>query len=93
TIFRLGLPNILMQSAYTFYIFGLNLILAGFCDQAVTALGLYYSGLLLRQALRTGCNQCSVRHRLRYEQGLHPGRRLHQLVRDSARADHRWRCC
>ena len=41
-IFRLGLPNILMQSAYTFYILGLNLILAGFSDQAVTALGLYY---------------------------------------------------
>jgi len=41
-IFRLGTPNILMQSAYTFYIFGLNLILAGFCDQAVTTLGLYY---------------------------------------------------
>lgn len=42
TIFRLGIPNILMQSAYTFYIFGLNLILSGFCDEAVTALGLYY---------------------------------------------------
>jgi len=42
TIFRLGAPNMLMQSAYTFYIFGLNLILAGFSDQAVTALGLYY---------------------------------------------------
>ena len=41
-IYRLGLPNILMQSAYTFYILGLNLILAGFSDQAVTALGLYY---------------------------------------------------
>lgn len=41
-IFRLGVPNILMQSAYTFYILGLNLILAGFSDQAVTALGLYY---------------------------------------------------
>lgn len=41
-IFRLGVPNILMQSAYTFYILGLNLILASFCDQAVTALGLYY---------------------------------------------------
>ena len=41
-IFRLGIPNILMQSAYTFYIFGLNLILSGFSDQAVTALGLYY---------------------------------------------------
>lgn len=41
-IFRMGTPNILMQSAYTFYIFGLNLILAGFSDQAVTTLGLYY---------------------------------------------------
>ena len=41
-IFRLGTPNILMQSAYTFYILGLNLILATFSDQAVTALGLYY---------------------------------------------------
>lgn len=41
-IFRLGLPNMLMQSAYTFYILGLNLILAAFSDQAVTALGLYY---------------------------------------------------
>lgn len=39
-IFHLGMPNILMQSAYTFYILGLNLILAGFSDQAVTALGL-----------------------------------------------------
>ncbi|MCH5204367.1 MAG: cytidylate kinase family protein, partial [Oscillospiraceae bacterium] len=28
--------------AYTFYILGLNLILSGFSDQAVTALGLYY---------------------------------------------------
>lgn len=41
-IFRLGIPNILMQAVYTFYIFGLNLILSTFSDQAVTALGLYY---------------------------------------------------
>lgn len=41
-VFRYGMPNILMQSAYTFYILGLNLILAEFSDQAVTALGLYY---------------------------------------------------
>ena len=41
-IFRIGIPNILMQSAYTFYILGLNLILSTFSDQAVTALGLYY---------------------------------------------------
>lgn len=38
----MGVPNILMQSAYTFYILGLNLILSAFSDQAVTALGLYY---------------------------------------------------
>lgn len=41
-IFKFGAPNILMQSAYTFYIFGLNTILAGFSDAAVTVLGLYY---------------------------------------------------
>lgn len=41
-IFCLGLPNILMQSAYTLYIFGLNMILATFSDAAVTVLGLYY---------------------------------------------------
>ncbi len=41
-VFRLGLPNILMQSAYTFYIFGLNMILSRFSDAAVTTLGLYY---------------------------------------------------
>ena len=41
-IFKMGTPNILMQSAYTFYIFGLNLILSTFSDAAVTVLGLYY---------------------------------------------------
>ena len=41
-IFILGMPNILMQSAYTLYILGLNLILATFSDAAVTVLGLYY---------------------------------------------------
>lgn len=41
-IYQNGIPNILMQSAYTIYILGLNLILQTFSDQAVTALGLYY---------------------------------------------------
>lgn len=41
-IYVLGIPNIIMQATYTFYIFGLNMILAGFSDEAVTALGLYY---------------------------------------------------
>ena len=41
-IYRAGVPNILMQTAYTVYILGLNIILAGFSDAAITALGLYY---------------------------------------------------
>lgn len=41
-IYKLGFPNIIMQSAYTFYILGLNLILKTFSNQAITALGLYY---------------------------------------------------
>lgn len=42
TALSLGLPSMLMQSAYTIYIFGLNIILATFSDAAVTVLGLYY---------------------------------------------------
>lgn len=41
-IYRLGYPSIVMQSLYTVYIIILNSILAGFCDEAVTVLGLYY---------------------------------------------------
>lgn len=41
-IYAAGIPSVLMQSAYTIYILGLNLILSSFSDQAVTALGLYY---------------------------------------------------
>ena len=41
-IYKLGFPNIVMQMAFTLYIFGLNLILVQFSDQAVTTLGLYY---------------------------------------------------
>ena len=41
-IYKLGYPSILMQALYTVYIVGLNMILAGFTDAAVTVLGLYY---------------------------------------------------
>ena len=41
-IYKLGYPSILMQALYTIYIVGLNMILAGFSDSAVTVLGLYY---------------------------------------------------
>lgn len=41
-VYRLGFPSILMQGLCTVYIVLLNLILVGFCDEAVTVLGLYY---------------------------------------------------
>ena len=41
-IYKAGLPSILMQSLYTLYIVGLNLILKQFTEDAVTVLGLYY---------------------------------------------------
>ena len=41
-IYHLGFPNIFMQLLFTVYIVALNVILAGFFDEAVTVLGLYY---------------------------------------------------
>lgn len=41
-IYYYGYSSIIMQSLYTIYILGLNVILAGFSDAAVTVLGLYY---------------------------------------------------
>ena len=41
-IYQSGLPSILMQSLYTLYIVGLNLILKQFTEDAVTVLGIYY---------------------------------------------------
>lgn len=41
-IYYFGYASIIMQALYTVYIMVLNMILAGFCDEAVTVLGLYY---------------------------------------------------
>ena len=41
-IMKMALPSIFMQALYTVYIFGLNLILAGFSESAVSVLGIYY---------------------------------------------------
>ena len=41
-IFKYGYSSIGMQLLYTVYIVGLNIILAGFSDSAVTVLALYY---------------------------------------------------
>lgn len=41
-VYKAAVPSIIMQSLYTFYIMGLNMILVRFCDEAVTVLGIYY---------------------------------------------------
>ena len=41
-IYRAAAPSILMQALYTLYIVGLNLILKGFTEDAITVLGIYY---------------------------------------------------
>lgn len=41
-IYKSGMPSIIMQSLYTLYIIGLNLILKQFTEDAVTVLGIYY---------------------------------------------------
>lgn len=59
-IFILGYPSILMQSLYTVYILVLNIILAGFCDEAVTVLGLYYKIQSFFFIPLTGLQTCIV---------------------------------
>lgn len=41
-IYKDGLPNIVMQALFTIYIFGLNVILKSFTEDAVTVLSIYY---------------------------------------------------
>lgn len=41
-IYKNGIGSIVTQSLYTFYIVGLNVILKGFTEDAVTVLGIYY---------------------------------------------------
>lgn len=59
-IFMLGYPSILMQSLYTVYIMALNMILVGFCDEAVTVLGLYYKIQSFFFIPLTGLQTCMV---------------------------------
>ena len=60
-IFRLGIPNILMQSAYTFYIFGLNLILASFCDRQSPPSAFTISGRRSSLSRSARCRRASFR--------------------------------
>lgn len=59
-IYQLGYPSILMQGLYTIYIVILNMILAGFSDEAVTVLGLYYKLQSFFFIPLTGLQTCIV---------------------------------
>ena len=59
-IYQLGYPSILMQGLYTVYIVILNMILAGFSDEAVTVLGLYYKLQSFFFIPLTGLQTCIV---------------------------------
>ena len=59
-IYGLGYPSIFMQSMYTVYIMALNVILAGFSDEAVTVLGLYYKVQSFFFIPLTGLQTCIV---------------------------------
>lgn len=59
-IFTLGLPSIVMQAFFTIYILVFNVILAKFCDEAVTVLGLYYKIQSFFFIPLTGLQTCIV---------------------------------
>lgn len=59
-IFSLGLPSIVMQAFFTIYILVFNVILANFCDEAVTVLGLYYKIQSFFFIPLTGLQTCIV---------------------------------
>lgn len=81
-IYYLGFPNILMQSAYTFYIFGLNMILKGFSDQAVTTLGLYYKWQMIF-FIPLGAMQTCIVPVISYNYGAGDWNRCHKTVMEA----------
>ena len=81
-IYYLGFPNILMQSAYTFYIFGLNMILKGFSDQAVTTLGLYYKWQTIF-FIPLGAMQTCIVPVISYNYGAGDWNRCHKTVMEA----------
>lgn len=81
-IFRFAYPSILMQSLYTVYILVLNMILAGFCDEAVTVLGLYYKMQTFFFIPLSGLQTCIVPV-LSYNYAIGKYDRVKQTLRDS----------
>lgn len=81
-IYRSGLPSIVMQSLYTLYIVGLNLILKPFTEDAVTVLGIYYKLQTFFFIPLMGLQQV-ILPVVSYNYGAGNQERLKELLRDT----------
>ena len=81
-IYHYGYPQILMQLLMTLYIVVLNIILAEYCDEAVTVLGLYYKMQTFFFIPLFSLQTCIVPV-LSYNYTIHQYRRCHKLTMDT----------
>ncbi len=81
-IYQSGFPSIIMQSLYTLYIVGLNLILKQFTEDAVTVLGIYYKLLTFFFIPLMGLQQVIVPV-ISFNYGAHDNKRVNDTLRYS----------
>lgn len=81
-IYKAGSASILMQSLYTLYIVGLNLILKQFTEAAVTVLGIYYKLQTFFFIPLMGLQQVIVPV-ISYNHGMGSGERVREIRRMS----------
>lgn len=81
-IYKAGLPSILLQIMFTIYIVGLNLVLVGFSDAAVTVLGLYYKVQTFFLIPMMGLQTCIVPI-LSYNYAVRRPDRCQEVLRES----------
>ena len=81
-IYQSGFPSIIMQSLYTLYIVGLNLILKQFTEDAVTVLGIYYKLLTFFFIPLMGLQQVIVPV-ISFNYGAHNNKRMNDTLRYS----------
>ena len=81
-ILRNGFPSFMMQSLYTLYIVGLNLILKQFTEDAVTVLGIYYKLQTFFFIPLMGLQQVIVPV-ISFHYGAQNNRQVKDILRDS----------
>lgn len=81
-IYQSGFPSIIMQSLYTLYIVGLNLILKQFTEDAVTVLGIYYKLQTFFFIPLMGLQQVIVPV-ISFNYGVHDNKRVNDTLRYS----------